>query len=69
LHVHSSYENNIKNQALKSDVQILETPNSIATLKYPRWVKLGTLFNATTNALKLTLLLQQEHEKETHKRK
>jgi hypothetical protein len=41
---------------------------SIAILKHPRLVKLGTLFFATIHTLKQTFLLQQGHKKETQKK-
>jgi hypothetical protein len=40
---------------------------SIATLKHPRWVKLGTLFYAIVGTLKQTLFLQQGHKNKTSK--
>jgi hypothetical protein len=40
----------------------------IATLKHPRWVKLGTLFLDKVNITKLTLLLQQGHKNITQKK-
>jgi hypothetical protein len=38
---------------------------SIATLKYPRWVKLGTLFYATVDKIKQAFLIQQGHKNKT----
>jgi hypothetical protein len=52
----------MKNQAIKSVVQILAAPNKYWNLKHPRWVKLGTLFYATVYTLNQTFLRKHEHK-------